>query len=106
MTHGILFDFFKKIIQNNSCLEVLGDGTQQKLYLHVDDLIDAMLICKKYSNTKYNVVNIGPDDDGISVKSIAELFKKLTKETLQLNMVKIVLVGQVMFQNSIMISQR
>ena len=85
MTHGILFDFFKKIENDNTILEVLGDGTQQKLYLHVDDLIDAMVTIKKHSRSKYNIINIGPDDDGISVKSIAELFKKLTNGNFIIN---------------------
>jgi len=43
-THGVIFDFIKKLSENPSQLEILGDGTQKKSYLHVSDCIDAMLL--------------------------------------------------------------
>ncbi len=48
-----------------------GDGTQQKPYLHVSELIEAMLfICQK-ANEPFNLFNIGPPDQGTSVRQIA-----------------------------------
>jgi len=47
-THGVIYDFLKKLKRNPGELEVLGDGTQRKPYLHVSELIDAMLlVCEK-----------------------------------------------------------
>ena len=42
--HGVIFDFIKKLILNPNELEVLGDGTQSKSYLHISDCIDAFLL--------------------------------------------------------------
>lgn len=72
-THGVILDFISKLIATPNELVVLGDGTQQKSYLHVSDLVDAMLIIRGRSNfDRVELVNIGPIDDGISVRSIAE----------------------------------
>jgi UDP-glucose 4-epimerase len=42
-THGHVFDFYKQLIEHPHHLRVLGDGTQRKSYLYVQDCIDAML---------------------------------------------------------------
>ncbi len=70
-THGICFDLICKLRNNPDQLEVLGDGTQQKPYLHVSELIDAMCFAVKSSKKKMNLYNIGPDDKGSSVDFIA-----------------------------------
>ena len=72
-THGVILDFITKLKLDSSTLQVLGNGTQQKAYLHVLDLIDAMLMITKISNnSKIEIFNIGPVDSGVTVKWIAE----------------------------------
>lgn len=74
-THGVIVDFISKLRKNPEKLEILGDGTQKKSYLHVKDLIDGMHVALEHlrkSNTKYEVYNIG-NVDWISVKEIADL---------------------------------
>jgi len=61
-THGHVFDFYKKLSQDPSKLEVLGDGKQQKSYLYIQDCIDAMLICINKSKEKINLFNIGHNE--------------------------------------------
>ncbi len=70
-THGVIWDFVRKLKTTPDELEVLGNGTQQKAYLHVDDLVEAMLFIGRQEG-RYLVFNIGPLDDGITVRSIAE----------------------------------
>jgi len=70
-THGVIFDFIRKLKATPDQLQVLGDGTQQKAYLHVDDLIDAMLHVSRIEG-RYKVFNIGPKDDGVTVRMIAQ----------------------------------
>ncbi len=70
-THGVIFDFCRKLAQTPHRLVVLGDGSQQKCYLHVADLIDAMLHIRRLDGS-YMVFNIGPDDSGVTVRDIAE----------------------------------
>jgi UDP-glucose 4-epimerase len=42
-THGHVFDFYKQLLDHPGQLKVLGDGTQRKSYLYVQDCISAML---------------------------------------------------------------
>jgi len=69
-THGVILDFIRKLKHTPEVLEVLGDGSQQKAYLHVEDLIGAMVHIRGLLQP-FSVFNIGPTDDGITVKSIA-----------------------------------
>lgn len=72
-THGVILDFVRKLKATPDVLEVLGDGTQQKAYLHVHDLVDAMLFLADRHHKGIDVFNIGPQDDGIRVRDIAAL---------------------------------
>lgn len=70
-THGVILDFIQKLRADPNTLPVLGNGTQQKAYLHVTDLVDAMIRIAAMAG-RYLVFNIGPADDGITVRAIAE----------------------------------
>jgi UDP-glucose 4-epimerase len=70
-THGVILDFIAKLRATPDRLDVLGNGSQQKAYLHVDDLVDAMLHITSLEG-RYLVFNIGPADDGVTVRWIAE----------------------------------
>ena len=71
-THGVILDFIRRLKQEPEVLRVLGDGTQQKPYLHVSELIDAMLLAKAAAGPGVQVFNIGPIDAGVTVRWIAE----------------------------------
>jgi UDP-glucose 4-epimerase len=44
--HGHVFDFVKQLLADPSRLQILGDGTQRKSYLHVEDCVRAVMhIC-------------------------------------------------------------
>jgi UDP-glucose 4-epimerase len=42
-THGHVFDFFKQLMTDPCRLKVLGDGTQKKSYLYIQDCLSAIL---------------------------------------------------------------
>jgi UDP-glucose 4-epimerase len=71
-THGVLLDFVRKLKHDPARLDVLGDGTQQKAYLHVSELVDAMWFASRRQSAPREVLNIGPVDDGATVRWIAE----------------------------------
>lgn len=71
-THGALFDFIGRLRQNPEELLVLGDGTQQKPYVHVSELLEAMLFITATASQKLNYFNIGPSDTGATVRSMAQ----------------------------------
>ncbi len=59
VTHGVISDFIQKLRQTPSELKILGDGSQCKPYLHVDDCIEGILFGFRNSHDKLNVFNIG-----------------------------------------------
>jgi len=71
-THGVIYDFLKKLKRNPAELEVLGDGTQEKPYLHVSELIDAMIEIFQRTTERLNYFNIAPVSGGTTVRHIAE----------------------------------
>jgi UDP-glucose 4-epimerase len=58
-THGHVFDFYKKLLANPAELAVLGDGTQRKSYLYVQDCIDAIFLAMERARAKVNILNLG-----------------------------------------------
>jgi UDP-glucose 4-epimerase len=42
-THGHVFDFYKQLIDHPGWLKILGDGTQRKSYLYIQDCVEAIL---------------------------------------------------------------
>jgi UDP-glucose 4-epimerase len=71
-THGVIYDFINKLKINPSELIVLGDGKQEKSYLYVKDLIDAIQYAWKSKNDKVDIFNIGGIDT-INVSEIAHI---------------------------------
>ena len=88
--HGVIWDFVNKLRKNANDLEVLGDGSQSKSYLHVNDCVDAIFFCLKFSKMKTGIFNIGNDDE-IDVLSIA----KIVCDLLNLSDTKIRITGGV-----------
>jgi UDP-glucose 4-epimerase len=60
-THGHVVDFLQQLREHPDRLHVLGDGTQRKSYLYVEDCLDAMLLALERANAKVNVLNLGHD---------------------------------------------
>lgn len=70
-THGAIHDFIRKLRKDPARLRVLGDGTQRKSYLHVDECVDGMLFGWKRSKDPVQVFNLA--SEGVTtVKFIAE----------------------------------
>lgn len=61
-THGHIYDFYKQLRRDAARLQVLGDGTQRKSYLHVEDCIDAILVAVELANERVNIFNLGTDE--------------------------------------------
>ena len=71
-THGVIFDFIHKLKRDNSRLEVLGNGLQEKSYMEVKDCVKAMMHIYNSKNSPINLYNLGSHDT-CSVRRIAEI---------------------------------
>lgn len=71
-THGVGFDFLRQLLKNPRKLKILGDGTQSKSYIHVYDVVGAVLLVAERSEDKFVAHNVATGDY-ITVSKIAEL---------------------------------
>jgi UDP-glucose 4-epimerase len=60
--HGVIPDFVAKLRKDSKALEILGDGTQSKSYLLVEDVVEAMLFAVDRSRDPVTILNFGTDD--------------------------------------------
>jgi UDP-glucose 4-epimerase len=61
-THGAIYDFIQKLKKNPKELEILGDGTQTKSYLYIDDCINAILKAYESTQEPVEIYNVGSED--------------------------------------------
>src|SRR5207253_1981609 len=71
-THGVGYDFIRRLRESPTRLRILGDGTQSKSYVHVDDVIDAVLLALASPATPFVTYNVATGDY-ITVREIADL---------------------------------
>jgi UDP-glucose 4-epimerase len=76
-THGVGYDFVRRLKNEPAALRILGDGTQRKSYIHVDDVLEAILLVAAKANRPYEVFNVATDDY-ITVRQIADQAVALT----------------------------
>lgn len=71
-THGVGFDFVRRLITDPSRLRILGDGKQSKSYIHVSDVVSAVLCANENAPENFQVYNVATGDY-ITVNEIADL---------------------------------
>jgi UDP-glucose 4-epimerase len=71
-THGVGFDFVRRLRKDPTCLTILGDGSQTKSYIDVGDVVSAVLLAHRGTTQPYRAYNVATGDT-ITVTKIAEL---------------------------------
>jgi UDP-glucose 4-epimerase len=74
-THGVGYDFIRRLKSDPTRLIILGDGSQKKSYIHVEDVLAAMRFADERAGSNYDVFNVATDDY-ITVAEIADLAVK------------------------------
>jgi UDP-glucose 4-epimerase len=75
-THGVGFDFVRRLLEDPGRLRILGDGRQSKSYVHVSDVVDAVLLAAVAAPLPLATYNVATGDY-ITVGEIAELAVKV-----------------------------
>jgi len=75
-SHGVIYDFINRLKKNPKELEILGDGTQCKSYLYIDDCINGILFGEEKAKDNVEIFNLGSEDK-LTVKEIADLVVKV-----------------------------
>ena len=71
-THGVGFDFVRRLREDPTRLRILGDGGQSKSYIHVDDVVRAVLLAEQRGGAGFQIFNVATGDY-ITVREIADL---------------------------------
>ena len=71
-THGVGFDFVRRLLDDPTTLTILGDGGQSKSYVHVEDVVSAVLLAAEREERRFRPYNVATGDY-ITVREIAEL---------------------------------
>jgi UDP-glucose 4-epimerase len=71
-THGVGFDFVRRLRQDPTHLRILGDGRQSKSYVWVGDVVDAVLLAHRKCDRPFDAFNVATGDY-ITVNEIAQL---------------------------------
>lgn len=61
-THGHIFDFYRKLLDDPTKLHILGNGEQRKSYLYIGDCLDAILMAVDKATDKVNIFNLGTNE--------------------------------------------
>lgn len=72
LTHGVVFDFIKRLKDNPAQLRILGDGTQCKPYIYVTDLVEAIVRFMDTRKKGVSVYNLGVEG-ATTVTRIADI---------------------------------
>lgn len=75
-THGVGYDFINRLMDNPTELRILGNGTQSKSYIYVEDIVNALRIVEKKALHGYNYYNVATLDH-ITVTEIADIVVKV-----------------------------
>ncbi|MBO0729457.1 MAG: NAD-dependent epimerase/dehydratase family protein [Acidimicrobiaceae bacterium] len=81
-THGVGFDFVRRLLEDPDHLVILGDGKQSKSYVHVSDIVDAVFVAARQAPRPFAVFNVATEDY-LTVTEIAEMAARIvqTKHT-------------------------
>jgi UDP-glucose 4-epimerase len=75
-THGVGYDFVRRLTEDPTRLRILGDGSQSKSYIHVEDVLEAVLLADQRCPERYDVFNVATGDY-ITVRGIADLAREV-----------------------------
>ena len=68
--HGVTYDFYYKLKADPTKLEIIGDGTQRKSFIHVGDCVDGIMTAYQKAKEKVNIFNLGLEEY-VDVKTLA-----------------------------------
>lgn len=72
-THGVAYDFINRLVADPTQLTVMGNGTQEKSYIHISDVIKALsLAFNIVNNQKLEIFNLSTGNS-ITVAEIARI---------------------------------
>ena len=76
-THGVGYDFVRKLIDSQHELTILGDGRQSKSYIYVSDVLSVMRLLEENAPRGFSYYNVATMDY-LEVREIADIVVEIT----------------------------
>ena len=73
--HGLIWDLIHKLKNDQTKLEILGNGKQAKSFIHISDAIDGIFHIINNTKGKIEIFNIG-SEDSIEIMNVAKIVCK------------------------------
>jgi len=74
--------FINRMLQGKPPI-IYGDGNQKRCFSYIDDCIYCLLKMMDSENTKNQIINIGPDEEFITINKVAEICSNITGSNLK-----------------------
>jgi UDP-glucose 4-epimerase len=74
-THGVAYDFIRKLRQNPKRLDIFGNGNQSKSYIHVEDIVNGIGYFVSKAQLPYEYYHLATEDY-LTVRMIADLVEE------------------------------
>jgi len=71
-----------RLLQNKRPI-IYGDGKQKRCFSYIDDCIDSLLALVDNKSMNRDIVNIGPDEEFVTINKIAEICSNVTGSNLK-----------------------
>ena len=62
---------------------IYGDGTQERCFSYIEDCIDCLIPMLDQKNLNKQIINIGPDEEFVTINKVAEICSNITRTNLQ-----------------------
>jgi UDP-glucose 4-epimerase len=104
-SHGVIYDFITKLTSHPDYLDILGNGQQNKSYLHIDDCISALVLLSERMQTNFEDTtneitnNHGDDNKKCHQKSQFEVFNIGSDNTVTVVQIAQIVIEQLSLQN-------
>lgn len=73
-----------RLLQNKEPI-IYGDGTQQRCFSFIDDVVEPLFVACSSDKAVGEVINIGPDEEQITINELAERLQKIIRTKLTPN---------------------
>jgi len=75
LRHGVIYDLLMKLKKDRTRLEVLGDGTQIRSYIYINDAVNATMISYEKAEEDFSMFNVA-SEDWITVRDVVQIILK------------------------------
>ena len=79
---NVISIFLNRMLQGKEPL-IYGDGNQKRCFSYIDDCLSCLVPMKDQKNLNKQVINIGPDEEFVTINKVAEICSNISGSNLK-----------------------